>query len=230
MWMKSAADDGLTALLFGPSEVSTTVKGVPVTIEEDTAYPFSDSITFRITAARPVQFPLRIRIPAWAGTVSVTAVAGATVETSSDLRVLTKTWQTGDAVMITFQNPILSSKCANDETAIYRGPLLYVLPWPSQRVVLKKSRGGVPEFFEWDVKPVTPRTSSGFYLDRNTPDAGFRAQPNKLYNRTLPWSQPDLVLTGMMRTGKNASSSLKPVTLFPLGSTMLRFASFPQAN
>lgn len=229
MWMKTASDGGLAALLFGPSQVSTTVKGVAVTIEEETAYPFSDSITFHITAAAPVQFPLRIRIPAWAGAVTVES-SGATVETAPDLRVLNKTWQTGDIVTVTFQNPITPSKCVNGEISLNRGPLLYVLPWPSQRVVLKKSRGGVPEYFEWDVKPINPRSTSGFYLERAAPEAVFRAQPNRFYDRNFPWAQPSLILAGTMRTDKNNPNSRKPVTLFPMGSTMLRFASFPQAN
>ncbi|MFA6546127.1 MAG: beta-L-arabinofuranosidase domain-containing protein, partial [Limisphaerales bacterium] len=33
MWMKSVKDDGLAALLFGPSKVHTIVKGVPVTVD-----------------------------------------------------------------------------------------------------------------------------------------------------------------------------------------------------
>ncbi|MEI6195684.1 MAG: beta-L-arabinofuranosidase domain-containing protein [Verrucomicrobiota bacterium] len=229
MWMKTAGDGGLAALLFGPSLVSTTVKGVAVTIEEETSYPFSDAIAFRITAASPVSFPLRLRVPAWAGAVTVVA-DGATVETVPDLRVLTKTWQTGDTVTVTFQNPITPTKCANGEIALNRGPLLYVLPWPWKKTVLKKSRDGVPEYIEWDVRPLSAKTTSGYYLERTAPEAAFRAQSNRLYDRNFPWAQPSLILTGSMRTDKNNSNSRKPVTLFPLGSTMLRFASFPQSN
>ena len=229
MWMKTAGADGLAALLFGPSQFSATVKGVAVTIEEETSYPFSDAITFRITTAAPVTFPLRLRVPAWAGAVTVEA-DGASVENAPDLRVVTKPWQTGDTITVTFQNPIIASKCVGGEISLNRGPLLYVLPWPSQKTVLRKSRGGVPEFIEWDVKPLSAKTTSGYYLERTAPEAAFRAQSNRLYDRNFPWAQPSLTLTGSMRTNKNNLNSRKPVTLFPQGSTMLRFASFPQAN
>ncbi|MFA6174283.1 MAG: beta-L-arabinofuranosidase domain-containing protein, partial [Kiritimatiellales bacterium] len=84
MWMKPTDEDGLAALLLGPSQVSTVINGTPVTITEETEYPFSDSVTFRITAANPVSFPLHIRIPSWSGAVTVTA-PGATVSATADL-------------------------------------------------------------------------------------------------------------------------------------------------
>jgi hypothetical protein len=222
MWMKTTGDGGLAALLFGPSQVNTTVKEIPVTIDEETEYPFSDSITFRITAGKPVQFPLRIRIPAWAGDVKVEA-EGASVEAVEDLRVLTKTWETGDAVTITFEHPIMTGKCANGDYAIYRGPLLYVYPWPSKTTVLKKSRGGVPEFFEWDVNPVSSKTNLDYSIARKSSDANLEAELNRKYDRKFPWSQPSIVLTGEMYNERNVP---KPVTLLPMGSTMLRFSSF----
>lgn len=73
MWMKSVKDGGLASLLFGPSTVRTVLNGVPVTVEEDTSYPFSDTIPFTVSAKTPVGFPLTIRIPEWAGTVRITA-------------------------------------------------------------------------------------------------------------------------------------------------------------
>ena len=42
------------------------VSGVPVTIVEDTDYPFKDTVTFTVTPDRPVRFALSLRIPAWA--------------------------------------------------------------------------------------------------------------------------------------------------------------------
>lgn len=223
MWMKTAGDDGIAAMLLGPSQVSTEVKEVPVTIDEETEYPFSDSITFRITAGKPVEFPLRVRIPAWAGKVTVEA-NGATVDTTDELRVLNKVWETGDEIKVTFENPVMTSKCANGELAVYRGPLLYVLPWPSKTTVLKKSRGGVPEYFEWDVTAVSSKTNSGYCIPQAV---SFQVEPNEKYDRESPWSQPSIILTGELCNERNTP---KPATLLPMGSTMLRFASFPEAK
>lgn len=223
MWMKTPGDGGLIALLLGPSQVSTTMNDRLVTIDEETEYPFSDSITFRITAEKPVQFPLRIRIPAWAGTVKVVAT-GADIETAENLRVLNKTWQTGDSVTITFENPVMTSRCANGELAVYRGPLLYALPWPSKTTALKKSRGGVPEFIEWDVTAVSSKTNSGYCIPQSVI---LQAEPNEKYDPKFPWSQPSVILTGEVSNERNTP---KPITLLPMGSTMLRFASFPESK
>src|SRR5467141_1093780 len=71
LWM-ATPDDGLAAIVYGPSEVSISLRGeTQVTIEEQTNYPFRDSVTLGIKVAKPSSFPLVLRIPAWA--------AGATV-------------------------------------------------------------------------------------------------------------------------------------------------------
>ena len=55
LWMASR-DGGLVAVVYAPNEVRTVAGGVPVTITEDTEYPFRDTITFTIEsrAARGV--------------------------------------------------------------------------------------------------------------------------------------------------------------------------------
>jgi len=45
MWMKD--DQGIIAALLGPSEVETEVRGKQVRIEEQTAYPYDNTIVSR---------------------------------------------------------------------------------------------------------------------------------------------------------------------------------------
>ncbi|MCF7863664.1 MAG: glycoside hydrolase family 127 protein, partial [Kiritimatiellales bacterium] len=229
MWMKPAGEDGLAALLLGPSQVSTDVNGIAVTIVEETDYPFSDSITFRIIAEAPVAFPLHIRIPSWAGAVTLTA-NGAAVSATADMRILRKEWQTGDSVTVAFENPVKTSTCVNGEVSVNRGPLLYVLQWSAATNVLTKSRGGVPEFFEWELIPDVPKTSSGYFIEPTLPTGGFQAQARSDYDPGNPWAHPSTVLTGEMRTVKLDPNSRQPVTLWPIGSSLLRFAAFPTIN
>ena len=60
----------LCAAMYAPNTVhAKVVKGTPVTIREETHYPFSEEITFHIDPAKPTQFKLKLRIPAWCSTV-----------------------------------------------------------------------------------------------------------------------------------------------------------------
>src|SRR5258706_15044819 len=47
LWM-ATRDAGLAAIAYGPSIVTTTAGGVPVTIEEQTEYPFRETIGLTI--------------------------------------------------------------------------------------------------------------------------------------------------------------------------------------
>jgi hypothetical protein len=70
MWL--AADEGIVAALYGPSEVSFEVSGEAVRLTEQTDYPFSDEITFKVSVAAPVRFALRVRIPGWCQDAAIT--------------------------------------------------------------------------------------------------------------------------------------------------------------
>ena len=66
MWMEDE-HHGLAAVLYGPGKVSARVGGQnkPVTIIEETDYPFSETIIFTIQTEKEVDFPLSLRIPGW---------------------------------------------------------------------------------------------------------------------------------------------------------------------
>src|ERR1035437_7724954 len=65
LWL-ATADRGLCASLYAASEVSAKVgAGTSVKIAEETDYPFSDTITLKLSTAQPVKFPLYLRIPRW---------------------------------------------------------------------------------------------------------------------------------------------------------------------
>lgn len=230
MWMRTATGNGLAALHFGPSVVSTTVKGVGVTITEETEYPFSDTITFRIQTAGAVTFPLYIRIPSWAGTTTVNA-PGATVATVGDTRKVTKAWATsGDTVTVTFQNPIRTATCPNNEVAVNRGPLLYVEKYPTLETNVPSSRAGSISYNELELNPSgTYRTVSRHYLEATVLGNCFTTTTNPSYNPNGPFSQPKLFLSGLMRTSTTDPLAKEPVTLYPIGSVprSLRFAAFP---
>src|SRR5581483_12433730 len=78
LWL-ATTDQGLAASMFSPCEVTATVgpgSGVRVRVEEETDYPFGDTVTLRVHTPTPVAFPLYLRIPGWAGDASVCPPGG----------------------------------------------------------------------------------------------------------------------------------------------------------
>jgi hypothetical protein len=225
MWMKTP-DGGLAAMLLGPSTVTTEIGGTKVTIEEATNYPFSDTVTFRVSTPQPVRFPLHLRIPAWAGQVKLTA-AGAKITGAAGQRIVEKEWRDGDTVTLELENPVGTRTSVNGERTLHRGPLLYVLPLATETNVLTKSRIGGKEFEEWELRPADPDSLSERFLNAARPDAGFRAVDNPQHNPAMPWAEPPLLLTGELYSAGDGSGPRESVTLRPMGTTLLRRAAFP---
>lgn len=62
LWM-GTPDDGLAAVAYAPCEVTTVVDSTPVTVTEETDYPFGDEVSMTVSPDSPVTFPLAFRIP-----------------------------------------------------------------------------------------------------------------------------------------------------------------------
>lgn len=135
--------DGIACNLYGESEAEITIKNSNnIKITQHTAYPFEGSIHLTVTPAKTAQFPIFLRIPAWAASPRIT-VNGKTIDTAGlhagTYYTLTRGWKKGDVVEITFPMPLRIEQHA--ETAIMpqgrddlyrvnwfafaRGPLVY---------------------------------------------------------------------------------------------------------
>ena len=68
-------EDGLVAAAYAPSEVHTVLRDTPVRVIEETDYPFREMVRLTIEPASPLNFPLQLRIPAWAEGKAITVKA-----------------------------------------------------------------------------------------------------------------------------------------------------------
>ncbi|MBC8152675.1 MAG: glycoside hydrolase family 127 protein [Bacteroidetes bacterium] len=141
LWM-ATPDNGLAAVLYNTSTVTANVgaaagNGVPgdasqtVTLAQETGYPFEEQVRLIVTTARPVRFPLYLRIPAWCQTPTV-RINGKTVPTGAKAGqyvVLTDTWKSGDR--ITLDLPMRLAVRTWDQNknsvSVNYGPLTYSL-------------------------------------------------------------------------------------------------------
>jgi hypothetical protein len=149
----SDAGDGLVAAAYAPCEVRTVLRGTPVHVIEDTAYPFRGAVRLTVHPAAPLAFPLQLRIPAWASGTELRVNGKLQPSpTPGSFARLERIWREGDAVEITFPMNPRVSRWFNDSIAIERGPLLFSYGIGETWVKLA-DRGMTAD---WQVYPSTP--------------------------------------------------------------------------
>jgi uncharacterized protein len=247
LWM-ATNDNGLVAVAYSPSIVKAMVgkgKGTEVTIHEETDYPFKGSINLKINTQKPVKFPLYLRIPGWADTVSIIfnrksikGVPGSTV-------MIAEKWNDGDQVSLEIPMKIRTERRYNNSLAILRGPLYFSLRIPKEYRNIKvnydnyRYKGSV----DWEISPksdwnyglmIDPiNLSRGVYITENSivkypfADKGdmiWSADSSAYY----PWQKdaPVVIKTRGMKiagwTMKNNSADVPPLSpIMPEGDPVL---------
>jgi len=246
LWL-ATADRGLCASLYAASQVTAKVgAAASVTISEDTDYPFSDRVEFKLAATQPVRFPLYLRIPRWCAAASL-AVNGETVPLDSKAlayAVLDRTWKDGDRLSLRLPMKLSVRKWArnHDSVSVDYGPLTFSL-----KIGERYARyGGTPAWPETEVFPTTP-WNYGLVLEAQDPAESFEvvtkpgpvpAQPFtpetapiqlRARAKKLPaWKQDSLGLVGKLQPSPVKSDQpLETVTLIPMGAARLRISAFP---
>ena len=221
-WMKRPADDALALMNFMPCTLQTELAGAKVTIAERTLYPFSDQVRLEFTISRPTRFPIAIRLPA-EGTLQASALPGLTRETRDGFLWLTKSWQTGDAVTLDLQLPVVLEETQDGQEFYYRrGALTYALPFDAKLTKASENpewRTGKPSgFYEYDVA-VADKSAWGSRID---PKQKF--QPVTLPGDPRnPWIKPIVGLRGNLI---DANGRPFEVTLVPEAASISRRVTF----
>lgn len=100
----ATADNGLATMLYAANETTAMVAdGVSLKMEENTHYPFDETITLILHPEHEVEFPLYLRIPAWAKGAEVN-INGESQPTEGDatgryIRI-SRQWKEGDTVAL----------------------------------------------------------------------------------------------------------------------------------
>lgn len=241
-WM-ATRDGGLAAVAYGPNEVSVKLGDTPVSIVQETDYPFSDVIRLNVKTGKAIAFPLKLRIPAWAKAPRV-AVNGKFVEnvTPGEFLSISQTWKSGDAVVIEFPAELETENAFRGSATLWRGPLVFSLRIKEQ---LKQFTKGPSGFDEIEFSPASP-WNYALDIDRAKPLVDAKLNRAKMpQNPWLPETTP-ITLTvpakrlpqwGLERDGfmagevphspATSEEPLEQVTLVPFGSQTLRITAFP---
>jgi hypothetical protein len=247
LWF-ATPDNGLAAVLYAASEVKAKVgeEGTEVTIEAATHYPFDERILLTIEAAKPVRFPLYLRVPGWCDQVELQVNQQAVpVAAKPDTMIqLDRTWRTGDTVNLTLRAQVKLRTWEQNQhsVSIDRGPLTYSMKIGEKYV----QQGGTEQWPAWEIHPTTP-WNYGLVLDGQDPTAAWevirRPWPTsdmpfthegtplelKVKAQRIPeWQADHLGLVGKLQPSPVKSAEpVEPVTLIPMGAARLRIASFP---
>jgi hypothetical protein len=240
MWM-ATPDGGLAAVAYGPNELRTVVSGgVRMAITEDTDYPFRGTVKFTVNPERPVNFPLQLRIPAWADgaffKVNGKRYSGFDL---GKFRGIERTWKKGDTVELTLPMRLRASRGYHDSITLQRGPLVLALSIGEEWKQVKS----LGPSKDWEVRPTTPWNyglalnlakleTSAEVVEKPIGEMPFSAAGApfevRVQGRRIPeWTLVNNSAGPLPQSPAVTTEPLETLTLVPYGSAKLRITAFP---
>ncbi|MCU1313891.1 MAG: putative glycosyl hydrolase [Acidobacteriaceae bacterium] len=232
-----SADEGLVLAAYAPCEVQTTVRGVPVRLLVETEYPFRRSVRVSVHPEKPMDFPLKLRIPGWAKgtTISVNGRSEPAPEVQS-FATVSRTWNADDAVLVDFPMEVRTSRWFNGSVALERGPLVFALDVAQDWLKLR-DRGPASD---WQVYPagpwnygLDPATISPRIEERPLPDSSPFTAANapvrlEVDARSVPgWRAQDGTADPVPVEPAEAAGTAQVCRLVPYAAAKLRITAFP---
>ncbi len=177
LWL-ATPDNGLCAALYSACSVTAQAgSGEPVTIVEDTHYPFDSVIMFTLHMDRASTFPLYFRVPAWCHEASLginRQSLDAHAPSGRYLRV-ERAWKDGDVIQLDLPMRLqLQHYPANhDSVSVNYGPLLFSLEI-GERYVKQDPRSAAmgdsgwqpnADQSKWPAFEILPETAWNYGLD-----------------------------------------------------------------
>ena len=243
LWMKGPKDS-LVAVAYGPNEVNTALRGVDVNVTEETDYPFRGTIRLILSPATAIEFPLMLRIPAWADAAVVKVNGNEIRGTQAGAFVTTvHRWKKGDRVDITFPMRVRATRWMAGSAALERGPLIFSLAVGEDWRKLKDHKF---ESADWEVHPTTP-WNYALRLDPAAPEKAVVVEERAIGK--YPWNAEGAPVVMKVRASRvpqwtlvdgsagplpdspvKTADAAETVTFLPYGAAKLRVTALPLAR
>ncbi|MBO6124569.1 MAG: glycoside hydrolase family 127 protein [Bacteroidaceae bacterium] len=118
----ATADNGLATMLYAANETTAMVAdGVSLRMEEVTHYPFDETITLILHPERDVEFPLYLRIPAWAKGAEVSInneVQQVEGDAAGRYICISRQWKEGDTVTLRLPMTVRSTVWQQNKSSV----------------------------------------------------------------------------------------------------------------
>ncbi len=242
-WMGTSSN-GLAAVFYSTNTVKAKVGGgEEVVIDEKTGYPFESSVQFTLKTAKPVRFPLALRIPAWCDSPTL-KLNGNVLQTQGKAEgwlTVERPWSNGDVLELTVPMKVSVKRWPSmkDAASVHYGPLGFSLKIDEDW----RAYGDSPNWQKYEVfaksdwnyalvlegQPVLSRKHS----DAEQPfTPGAAPLEIKARGRIVPeWRIESNGMTGeIQQSPVKASDEARDITLIPMGAARLRVTMFPVAG
>lgn len=239
LWMRTR-DEGLAALTYAPCTITTQISGIPVQIQVNSHYPFSEEVQIIISAERQIRFPLLLRIPTWAEGAQITLENGEKepVQPGTYYRI-EQEWHRPASLYLLLPMHIQTQTRYHESISVERGPLVYALKIAEE---WKQIRGELPHA-DWQVHPKGP-WNYALKIDRTQPETSFSVISHapgavpfspegapvsmKVKGRQIPsWTLEHNAAGQLPVSPISSTQPLEDLTLIPYGCTNLRVTEFP---
>ncbi len=233
--------DGIALPVYAPCSATIDVRGTTVKLTEETDYPFDGEIHIKIenieNATNALEFALRLRLPSWAETYTLTYNGTQTeTETANGYLILKKAFSAGDVISLFLPLKLRLVPESSGGATVHYGALLLALPIAAETRVLR----GTPPFADYEfLSRGEWRFGIGEYSLANAEIT--HAEPGELPFDTdhppltvcLPlapaphWKRAQNSAGPVPEPFTAAKSALIPQKLIPYGCTQLRVTQFP---
>jgi len=139
--------DGIVCAMPLPARLETVIKGVRVTVECESEYPFRHRCAWHIRCEEPVEFTLRVRIPGWVQSYTLDGAAYM-AESCHGHHLLKKIWNQETVTLALEDTPHLVDRPYRLKTAQW-GPLVFSLPIAAEWEKREYTANGVERRYPW---------------------------------------------------------------------------------
>jgi len=227
-------EKGIAVTAILPVQAEFTHQGVPVRCEIRTEYPFRDRYTVVLTAEKPVELELRLRIPGFTDTATVNgekALPGTYYQ-------INRIFEGETAIEVEMTFTAAYTVRPRDMACVWRGPLLYSLPIKEKWIIHEFERDGVTRKFPYCDYEILPESAWNYafvrsdfaYEERPVGENPFSPDTPPAVLRTMMapihWKLENGVCTAVP-AGREPLGGPEEKILIPYGCTNLRMTEAP---
>ena len=192
-------DNGVAFALYGACTANLKVAGsIPITMNEETNYPFEEQVRFSVNTTGKVEFPLYLRIPSWChrAKIKINGVAQAVKPLTGKYVQIKREWSDGDKVVLELpmELSLKQWELNKNSVSVNYGPLTMSLKIKERYEKLDSKRTAIgdskwqegADATKWPTFEIYPETPWNYALQINKQSL---QQSLKVVRK--PWSSDD---------------------------------------